>query len=188
MIKKFVSVKTLKSGVLLPFAINTTSVKEVSSFWPGALKMATWRMGSPYTIVPPPTVTSATEKKLWKAVVNNDFHQVFEALRSKKANTTISKTLLASSLHVACENGHLGIVAELLRHPSVDVNQRDQHLSTPLNLACRNSHPDVACLLLRDSQADISLSDDEGIAPLVTSALWDLKQVFEMATARAQTT
>ena len=129
MVNKFVSLRQGK-GEVLPFAINTTSVEEFSLFWPAAIRMVTWKMSSFYATKLPTTGTTS-EKKLCDAVISNNFNEFCELLRSKKAQLSLSKAFLTTLLLAACERGHLGIVSELLRHRSVDVNLPDLHRTTP---------------------------------------------------------
>lgn len=58
-----------------------------------------------------------------------------------------STTLPRNFLHMACENGHLDVVRELV-NLGADVNQTSDEIGTPLCVACMKGHADIAKFLL----------------------------------------
>jgi len=71
-------------------------------------------------------------------------------------------------LQRASKNGHEGIVAILLAHPDIDVNQRDKYGgATPFIVACRNGRTSCVRLLLQDSRVRVNQPNDSGY-----TALW----------------
>jgi len=71
-----------------------------------------------------------------------------------------------TALHRACSNGHDGLVALLLAHPDIDVNQRDIHGNTPFRSACTKGRWTCVRLLLRDSRVMVNVPDVPGSTPL----------------------
>ena len=55
-------------------------------------------------------------------------------------------------LFVACLQGHVDVVKELLGVPNIDVNKADVNHVTPLLIACLGSHSEVIELLLNDER------------------------------------
>ena len=70
-----------------------------------------------------------------------------------------------TSLHAACEAGHVDVCALLLEY-GADPNSIDCYGSTPLAHACRKGHADVTQLLL-DNQANPNRRSHQGFTPLL---------------------
>ncbi|WP_454782333.1 ankyrin repeat domain-containing protein [Legionella sp. WA2022007384] len=67
-------------------------------------------------------------------------------------------------LFMACKNGHLDMVKELLLQPGVEINPHRG--MTPLSIACYKGHVEVVKTLLAQEGIEINLADDLGATPL----------------------
>jgi len=73
----------------------------------------------------------------------------------------------STPLHLACENGHIG-VTKLLLEKGADVNASNNYGSTPLHLACESKtlYREKIVDFLISKNADINASDKNGNTPL----------------------
>ena len=69
-------------------------------------------------------------------------------------------------LHSACSLDRVQIIALLLAHPSIDVNQKDKFGTTPFMIACSMGHTASVRLLLKDSRLRVNEPDKNGHTPL----------------------
>ena len=69
-------------------------------------------------------------------------------------------------LYIACQNGHLDVVRELLGADGIQANQANQKSQTPINVAADNGHVDVVRLLLSVPGIDVTTKDAWGTTPL----------------------
>ena len=56
---------------------------------------------------------------------------------------------------MACQNGHLDVVRELLGADGIQANQAKNDGQTPLSTSCQNGHVDVVRLLLTVPGIDV---------------------------------
>lgn len=63
------------------------------------------------------------------------------------ADVDLTCTLPRNFLHMACENGHLDVVRQLVDF-GADVNQTSDENGTPLCVACMKGHADIATFLI----------------------------------------
>jgi len=191
-VQKFMAQIVGDATRVLPCAINATDKDEFVTFWESAFEIAMWKMnpqlpihhalGLPTTLLSP----SGRELKLWDAVSQNRVNVVREFLRARGLDVNFAnpKSSMNTLLHLACEKGHVGIVFELLKCASIDVNKVNQHHMTPLSLACRCAQIEVACLLLRDPRVDISIADNGCLMPMQIAYLrGKMDRVFYIAVA-----
>jgi hypothetical protein len=64
----------------------------------------------------------------------------------------------ATALAVACEEGHVAVIKELLNHTALDLSVADDGGATALFRACERGRAEAANLLLRDSRTDLEAS------------------------------
>jgi len=60
------------------------------------------------------------------------------------------------ALRLACFNGHVDVVSQLLQQRDIDINQKNWSGNTALSLACRMGHVDVVSRLLKHRDIDIN--------------------------------
>jgi len=182
-VEKFMALIIGDATRVLPCAINATDTDEFVTFWGTAFEIARWKMdpqipiysslGFITTLQPSSGKLSGRELKLWDAVSQNRVNVVREYLHARGLDVNFCNPMSSMNtlLHLACEKGHVGIVFELLKCASIDMNKVNQHHMTPLSLACRCAQIEVACLLLRDPRVNISNVYDEGLTPLQIASL-----------------
>lgn len=66
----------------------------------------------------------------------------------------------------ACNNGHDKVVALLLAHPDIDVNQKNVGGGSPFFYACANGKTSCVQLLLKDARVKANQPDKAGHTPL----------------------
>lgn len=71
-----------------------------------------------------------------------------------------------TSLHVACEAGHVEVVRELLNTGVINIFIKDIEGRTALHKACTNNHLEVVETLLNNSPKLVNAQDNKGYAPL----------------------
>ena len=69
--------------------------------------------------------------------------------------TSTGRTRKKTSLHVACEEGHLAVVEELLKSPKLDLNLLDNTKSTPLDRAFGFDKGPILKCLLQDPRVSV---------------------------------
>lgn len=69
---------------------------------------------------------------------------------------------LEESLFLACRNGNLHLVEQLMKNPEVDVNKTDACGDTPFMVACSWARISVVELFLKDPRVDINQVDAFG--------------------------
>ena len=75
-----------------------------------------------------------------------------------------------AALHQACRNGANFIVASLLTHPDIDVNQPGEVGFTPFMMSCFDGFIPCVRLLLKDSRVKVNEPDKYGYTPLFWAA------------------
>ena len=88
-------------------------------------------------------------------------------------------------LFMASQNGHLGVVKEILSHPQTDVNKG--HIAegtTPLHTASQNGHLDVVKELLAHPNIDVNKA--VVVAPLYAASRWGHLEVVKELLADAR--
>ena len=81
-------------------------------------------------------------------------------------NITKGDSQGCTSFFLACQNGHLDIVRQLLLDPRVDVSEETNEGSTPFFGACSHGRVEVVTWLMRDARIDINKGDIDGRTPL----------------------
>ena len=76
-------------------------------------------------------------------------------------------------LIVACQNGHLEVMRELLKHKNVDVNRRDENNDTPLANASRYDNLEVVRELLKHKNV-------ENVGEALEAAVTSVDSSFEI--------
>jgi hypothetical protein len=69
-------------------------------------------------------------------------------------------------LYLACREGRLDDVRELLKYTDIDVNHKKAEGFTPLFLACQNGHLDVVRELLKHKDIQVNAVVNDGATPL----------------------
>jgi len=87
-------------------------------------------------------------------------------------NQLNSKENKATSLYIACQNGHADVVKLLLTHKDIDVNiPLNTNGASPLYIACGMGHADVVQLLLAREDIDVNQVANDGTTPLQIAQL-----------------
>jgi len=107
-------------------------------------------------------------EKLWVAAGKGGVQKVKEILRNNPTlvNWRNKEEYSNTALHHACLCGHDSIVAILLAHPDIDVNQKDSDGATPFMFACRNGNTSCVRLLLKDQRVKVNERSNTGYTPL----------------------
>jgi len=103
------------------------------------------------------------ENRLWNAARDGGLREVEEHLRNiPTVNVNWGNRLHMhwTSLHIAALNGHDPIVALLLAHPDIDVNQKDSFGRSVFLLVCASGKTSGVRLLLKDSRVKVNEPDD----------------------------
>ncbi|CAF0816411.1 unnamed protein product [Brachionus calyciflorus] len=99
-------------------------------------------------------------KKLFHAVIHNEYKNVSELLDSAMYDVNCYDDKQRTCLHIACSRGYLEIVRLLLEY-GADPNIRDCVSNLPIHLAIISSHVPVVTILL-EAGADIHSLDTNG--------------------------
>lgn len=78
---------------------------------------------------------------------------------------------LASPLHLAARNGHLGVTKTLLEH-GADHQHQDQYGRNAVHIATVFAHPQVVKLLVEKTGLDINAKDNDGVTAVYSGCLW----------------
>ena len=93
--------------------------------------------------------------KLQAAITRDDLDEV-KRLIAETEDSGVTTEALSESLILACEKGHLNMIAYLLTVNGVDVNYREKKkLACPLIAAIKKKHTKVAELLLKQNNIDV---------------------------------
>ena len=94
--------------------------------------------------------------KLQAAITRDDLDEVKRVI-AETEDSGVTTEALSESLILACENGHLNMIAYLLAVNGVDVNYmyREKKLACPLIAAIKKKHTKVAELLLKHHNIDV---------------------------------
>jgi len=114
------------------------------------------------------------ELQLWRAAQDGEVGRVMEILGSGgvDVNWRNDSDFGNTALHMACWNGHDAIVALLLAHPDIRVNQRTEVGEIPFMAACCGGNTTSIWLLLRDLRVQPNECDLEGYSPLWWAAYY----------------
>ncbi|KAF7590226.1 hypothetical protein BBP40_003110, partial [Aspergillus hancockii] len=74
--------------------------------------------------------------------------RVVALLLQRGVNVNVRNSRGQTPLHIAAQNGQLGVVRLLLASQQIDVDARDQQGSTPLHMASEKGHVEVVQLLV----------------------------------------
>eukprot|EP01127_Copromyxa_protea_P010132 TRINITY_DN2448_c2_g1_i6.p1 TRINITY_DN2448_c2_g1~~TRINITY_DN2448_c2_g1_i6.p1 ORF type:complete len:119 (-),score=21.23 TRINITY_DN2448_c2_g1_i6:20-376(-) len=100
---------------------------------------------------------------LGDAARNNDLAQVLHLLSTHPQNINMPNSRGQTALYCAAQQGHAGVIVELLCTQGVDVNfQVPDHLGTPLHTSGYNGHGEAVALLLV-AGADLHLKNKIGL-------------------------
>lgn len=96
-------------------------------------------------------------KQLFEACTTGDLDTLLQAIYHNQdvvkklicGEDVASSTLPRNFLHVACENGHLEVVRQLVAF-GANVNQAVEEIGTPLCVACIKGYADIAKYLLKE--------------------------------------
>ena len=80
-------------------------------------------------------------------------------------------SLCDTALHWACSKGHDKVVALLLAHPTIDVNQKTSHGDTPFMKGCLDGRTSCVRLLLQDARVKVNEPNKAGYTPLWWAAM-----------------
>ena len=95
--------------------------------------------------------------KLRAAITRDDLDEV-KRIIAETEGSGVTRETLSESLILACENGHLNMIAYLLTVNGVDVNymyREKKKLACPLIAAIKKKHTKVAELLLKHHNIDV---------------------------------
>jgi ankyrin repeat protein len=89
-------------------------------------------------------------------------------------------------LYIACYKGHTEVVAMLLAHDAIDVNQATTgEGDTPLYIACRHGHAELVAMLLARDGVDVNQArTDDGNTPLCVACDEGRTDIVTMLLAR----
>ncbi len=117
----------------------------------------------------------------------------------KKGNCGRAKALLKSRklinvkdkngntlLHLAAQNGDLGVVKYLIFEGRIEVNTKNSYGWTPLHYAAHFGYIDVVKYLVEVMNANINLTDERGLTPLHLAAKTGSFEVIEYLTEREE--
>jgi len=84
-----------------------------------------------------------------------------------------------TALHLACTKGFEAIVAILLAHPGIDVNEKAIHGATPFFWGCTGGHVSCFRLMLKDPRVLVNKPDNFGNTPLKNAVWWKNPDVIK---------
>jgi hypothetical protein len=91
-----------------------------------------------------------------------------------------SHHIYQTPLSIACENGHLQVVLELLKNTNIKVNLATNDGRTPLLIACQEGHLEIVRALLKDSRVDVHQTDKNRATPLSVACEHGHKDIVKM--------
>ncbi len=93
------------------------------------------------------------------AVQHNQYAMVKLLLRHRSTDVNLTNRLDETALHIAVDEEHEQIIAELLRYRlgTIDVNLQDQDGYTPLHVAAEQRSPTQAQMLIDDRRVDVNM-------------------------------
>jgi len=91
-----------------------------------------------------------------------------------------SHHIYQTPLSIACENGHLQVVLELLKNTKIKVNLATNDGRTPLFIACQEGRLEIAKALLKDSRVDVHQTDKNRATPLSVACEHGHKDIVKM--------
>jgi hypothetical protein len=109
------------------------------------------------------------ELRLFNGCKGGKLHEVKNILKNHPGlniNWANRMSCHRTALHSACSWSHHDIVALLLAHPDINVNQQDEEGESPFYRSCFNVNLRVLKLLMKDPRVDINLSNHDGCTPL----------------------
>ena len=122
------------------------------------------------------------EKTFFEAVVPGKVDEVKEILRDNPTldvNWKNDQFFGCTALHLACTKGFEAIVAILLAHPGIDVNEKAIHGATPFFWGCTGGHVSCFRLMLKDPRVLVNEPDNFGNTPLKNAVWWKNPDVIK---------
>jgi len=101
----------------------------------------------------------------------DEIKEIFKSSPTINVNWKNDKVHGYTALHAAC-NGDGSLIALLLAHPGIDVNQKSSGGETPFLYACEYGTAACVLLLLEDSRVLVNEPEKNGFTPLYWAAHW----------------
>jgi len=117
-----------------------------------------------------PTPAEKPEKTLWRACERSCFEEIRQVLEQQPevdVNWANSDCYDFTPLHIACTRGDAAAIAELLKHPKVDINRLDANDMTPFMLSCQVGRVKPLKVMLGDVRTNLNLFTPRG-----STGLW----------------
>ena len=106
----------------------------------------------------------------WREAVRREDTKTMDQLLQSQSASDLDVCLTIGNgwtpAHVACNQGHEGILTTLLSTHAVDPNQADDDGTTPLYLACQEGHKAIVTLLLGHDRVAPNQAHKTGATPL----------------------
>ncbi|MDR3441700.1 MAG: ankyrin repeat domain-containing protein [Legionella sp.] len=108
------------------------------------------------------------EKKQQKSL-QNALDKFNEKYPIKPELVTMYDDYKTSLLYIACQNGQLEMVRELLKQQDININHANNNRLTPLYIACQNRYVEVVHELLKQQGINVNQANNNDVTPLYTS-------------------
>lgn len=115
------------------------------------------------------TKESDSVTKMFQAAKSGEVSLLLEAISTKDVDVNHQNQEGQTALHLACKEGHIDIVKELLQRDA-KCNLLSKRGNTPLHLACYYNRKDVVEILL-NSGVDVNIKSKGGYPPIYAAIL-----------------